>query len=107
MSLANRLRAEAGIIAENVRAETPGLVADLLRAEQVVFELKAKIDNRNEIESRLLSYNPETGHDPDCPYCWLLNGQQSPVKPVEEPGKADHYGCKTCGFEFIDRLTQG
>ena len=102
MSLAKRLQAEAGMIAENVKSESPGLAADLLKAEQVVSQLKAKLDNRNKIQLRLLNYKPEPGSDPDCPYCWLLNGQHSPVKPFEEPGKADQYSCKVCGFEFID-----
>jgi hypothetical protein len=102
MSLANKLRAEAGMIAENVKVEGLGLAADLLQAEQIVSELKAKLENCNAIQSRLLTYKPEAGRDPDCPYCWLLNGQHSPIKPLEEPGKADRYSCNVCGFEFVD-----
>lgn len=102
MSLPQILRNQAGLIIESVKAENVSLGADLHKAEQAVSELKAKFANRLEIQRRLLAYTPERGRDPDCPYCWLMNGTHSPVKPIEKPGEADHFRCKECGSEFSD-----
>lgn len=102
MTLANMLRSEAGMIAENIETQGVGIAADLQKAEQVVAELKAKLDNRQGIQNRLSDYKPEEGRDPDCPYCWLFNAKHSPVTPIQVPGEADHYTCKECGFECED-----
>ena len=106
MTLADHLRWEARKISEGVQQESAQLEGDLARAQDLVGRLKTKLLADNAIQRRLLIYRPEGQHEPDCPQCWMMEGEHvhlqpvSPPKDESSPDTTYFWGCSHCGSVY-------
>jgi hypothetical protein len=80
--LARRLVRDAELFAQTVVKESP----DALQKSRAL--------------ARLRSYQAEPHQRPlECPYCWVVAGTKSVLKPV--PGPSEAINCPGCGSEYL------
>jgi hypothetical protein len=106
MALGDFFRKEARRILATVQQESNQVEADLAKAQELVGLLKTKITVNNAIQRRLLIYYPERQHEPDCPQCWMMEGEHVSLQPVSAPkgepapDTTHFWGCSNCGSVY-------
>ena len=106
MALADYLRSEARKLGATVTNESVQLEADLAKAHELVNRLRTKVATNNAIERRLLIYRPDGQHEPDCPQCWMMDGEHVQLQHLPPPegttnsATMEFWGCSGCGAKF-------
>ena len=107
MPLASVLREQAVIFAASLKND----LVDLRIEKQVleaspktqanVSQLKLVLDQIGNVEAglaRLHEYNPEIARPFECPYCWIIQAERTPLSPAE--GQVIAAACPSCAAEY-------
>ena len=107
MALADYLRGEARKIAATVQDRILQVEADLAKAQELVGLLKTKVTAADNAIPKATSHlSSERQHEPDCPQCWMMEGEHVPLQPISaaqgatSPDTTDFWGCSHCGSVY-------
>lgn len=106
--LIERLHAQARFLANNLAMGLPAVIAERERLEKMLSGtqqqprlafLKREQEAALMAPVRLEIYHLELlRHPPFCPYCWMLEGRRTPLKPML--AEAEALGCEVCGSAY-------
>lgn len=107
MNLPNHLLREAGKLASSQTVRRVEISADIGRLEgrgaltedekTRLDELRAELDVCSQALPRFSSYRPWKEAEPNCPHCWIIYGEHSPLRLGADP---DTYECGTCRIQY-------
>lgn len=107
MNLRNHLLREAGKLASSQTVRRIKLWAEILRLETQrnlspadiaeLQTLKADVENCSQAAIRFGDYRPYEKAEPSCPYCWIVRGENSELRPGKPP---ESYECGKCQAVF-------
>ncbi len=109
MSFADLLRKEASRMAETLKKGLPDVIDEKGRLERSQpqsrhAERLARLAKEEHVglsgPERLAAYKPDMTIDPECPYCWMLEGRHMPLKA--DPGSPGTVACPHCGGRYIE-----
>ena len=104
MKLHSVLWREAATLASNQTVRRVEIYAEIGRRQahpvsdkvaQEIATLEAEAENCREALRRFTAFRPDK--DPTCAYCWIVQGERSPVMKSPRP---DHYRCSSCEAEY-------
>lgn len=107
MNIRNQLLRQAGALASSQTVRRIELAAEIGRleargtrddAQNIEFEtLRADLDNCSQALIRFGTYRPFQESEPNCPHCWVVGGEGTPLHA--DPG-SDNYHCGRCGADY-------
>jgi hypothetical protein len=107
MNLRNHLLREAGKLASNQTVRRIQLSVEIGRLEgrhglngaetADIERLNADAQNCAQALLRFGTYRPHQEAEPSCPYCWIVQGEGSPLRPGARP---ESYQCVKCDAEY-------
>jgi hypothetical protein len=109
MSFTDLLRREAARMAETLKKGLPNIIDEKGRLErsqpQAWHAARLALLAREERAGlsgpeRLAAYTPDTTINPECPYCWMLEGRHMPLKA--DPRSPGTVACPHCGGRYIE-----
>ena len=90
--------------AENLAAMAKTRISDLDRKISELAQEKARlVDKRDSARTsveRGANYRAVNGLKYQCPYCWVMRAQMSPLMHILSPTNAETYRCDSCQSEF-------
>ena len=90
--------------AENLAAMAKTRISDLDRKISELAQEKARlVDKRDSARTsveRGANYRAVNGLKYQCPYCWVIRDQMSPLVHSLSPTNAETYRCGSCQSEF-------
>ncbi len=106
--LIEKLCEQAGFFASNLALALPAVMAERERLEEQPEQARGRLrlaHLKEEQEAGLLArvrfdiYSLELHrHPPYCPYCWMLRGRRTLLKPMLEDAGA--LSCEICGSAY-------
>lgn len=100
MNSAEQFKMQAASYAHAAEARRAQIVRQIKELEERLRELRASEEAAAKSGDWLLSYNPDTSRDVDCPHCWILGGKRSRLKPLPSQGEEDLFACTSCELQF-------
>jgi hypothetical protein len=107
MNIRHHLLREAGKLASSQTVRRIELAAEIGRLEgrrslsdaegKRLEELRVTADNCGQALPRFGGYRPYQDPEPNCPYCWIVKGEAS---PLAANAGAESYSCRQCGSEY-------
>ena len=106
MSLAERLRQEAELLANSLKKEMAGVALEKREIEtETINGNEARLAWLNKAlqagvvaTDRLSEYHPTSHKRLTCPYCWMLEGKTIVLMAVKGPEAA--ISCGNCSAEY-------
>ena len=90
--------------AEKLAAMAKTRISDLDRQISELGREKARlVDKRDSARisaERGANYRAVNGLKYQCPYCWVMRAQMSPLMHILSPTNAETYRCDSCQSEF-------
>ena len=50
---------------------------------------------------RALGYKARIGADYQCPWCFIKDGERTPLDPIPTGTRDDAFGCDRCGSDYL------
>ena len=92
-------------IAADLMSRKLSLEKEKAKYEIVLQGITSELEKLSAVNERVKQFPPKikTTVDPLCPNCWIQQGRESALMPVnarEEDPAHDVFKCKTCDLEF-------
>lgn len=107
MNLRNHLLRMAGNLASSQTVRRVELWGEIGRLEarrnlspaerEKLEELRSDAENCSQALLRFGKYRPHQLADPNCPYCWIVQGENSTLRAGSRP---ESYRCEKCQAEY-------
>ena len=84
--------------------------ADLL-AQLIAVDIE--LARADDADQRLAAFRPKVGNDPLCPYCWMYDNVERPLKAVGRPPDdvetetgVEFFRCEACDNRYTSKATE-
>lgn len=99
MGIADDLKKEAKNAAEGALTQLKGLCTERDAIRGKLLPIEKRIESVIAAPTRVESYEPFKDGEPQCPVCWVKDGIESRLRPIDSPDQDDWFRCGRCGYE--------